>query len=261
MTNRRIWIFDKCWQKATVIDNKAPRSKWKVLLDGCIKPTRIGKKPMYPVKNNDVRRKTQRREIVPPKNIASRPGRCYIPNVRVEAVTFTGPNKIGDYRWQCADEQQVDPAYGRALHVYNENIWQQMDKTDNAPGGGNAIARRHRPDGRSIGMPTGCFEGFTSLQQVCVRTNFQIPSIGVGNSFTAKQVIDAASEEIVMQVCDNPERYDKIYYCTNSADEDLIGMGIFEIESTTRRYITEKIKSLPLAIKKCAIERRRAVRA
>ena len=37
-------------------------------------------------------------------------------------------------------------------------------------------------------------------------------------------------------------------------------MGIFHIEDTTRRYITAKLKSLPLVIQKRAIERRRAIR-
>ena len=38
----------------------------------------------------------------------------------------------------------------------------------------------------------------------------------------------------------------KIYYCKNANDdEELIGMGIFNIEDQTRRYITAKLKTLP----------------
>ena len=52
--------------------------------------------------------------------------------------------------------------------------------------------------------------------------------------------------------------YDMIYYCKNANDdEELIGMGIFNIEDQTRRYITAKLKSLPSAIRKRAIDRRR----
>lgn len=66
-----------------------------------------------------------------------------------------------------------------------------------------------------------------------------------------------------MQVCDHPGRYDKIYYCKNANDdEELIGMGIFHIEDNTRRYITAKlIRPCRLAIRKRAIDRRRATRA
>ena len=71
-----------------------------------------------------------------------------------------------------------------------------------------------------------------------------------------------ATDEIIMQVCDHPGRYDKIYYCKNANDdEELIGMGIFHIEDQTRRYITAKLKTLPSAIRKRAIDRRRAIRA
>ena len=70
-----------------------------------------------------------------------------------------------------------------------------------------------------------------------------------------------ATDEIIMQVCDHPERYDKIYYCKNTNDdEELIGMGIFHIEDQARRYITAKLKTLPSAVRKRAIDRRRAIR-
>ena len=52
-------------------------------------------------------------------------------------------------------------------------------------------------------MPTGHHGGFQSLDEVVS---------GSGFNCTAKEGIDIATEEIVMQVCDNPERYDKIYY-------------------------------------------------
>jgi hypothetical protein len=48
---------------------------------------------------------------------------------------------------------------------------------------------------------------------------------------------------------------------TRANDEhELIGMGIFHIEDQTRRYITTKLKTLPSAIQKRAIDRRRAIR-
>ena len=51
-------------------------------------------------------------------------------------------------------------------------------------------------------------------------------SVGYNFELTAKEGIDMATDEIVMQVCDHPERYDKIYYCKNANDdEELIRHG------------------------------------
>ena len=248
MAPRRIWVYhNKVWHKGTVVCGGAKTS---VLLDGNAKPILTGKKPTMAIKHNDKRTNKERAEILPTKAIGPRPERFRQPEIVVEAVAFTRPGTIGDYGWQLQPEQHQE--FGRALHVYNENMIQQTDKSSCFAGGGNAIARPHRQYGRSIGMPTGHHGGFQSLDE---------PVSGYGFDCTAKEGIDIATEEIVMQVCDNPERYDKIYYCKNANDdEDLIGMGIFHIEDTTRRYITAKLKTLPSIIQKRAIERRRAIR-
>ena len=65
-----------------------------------------------------------------------------------------------------------------------------------------------------------------------------------------------------MQVCDIPSATTRFTTGKNANDEEeLIGMGIFHIEDQTRRYITAKLKTLPSAIRKRAIDRRRAIRA
>ena len=46
-------------------------------------------------------------------------------------------------------------------------------------------------------MPTGHHGGFTSLDENCVGRDFEL---------TAKEGIDMATDEIIMQVCDHPER-------------------------------------------------------
>lgn len=248
-SSRRIWVYhNNVWSKGSV----SPQHAKKVLLDGHANPVSFAKKPTMPVKHNGRRNTKERAEVVPAKAVGPRPERFRVPVVQIEAVSYTRPGVIGDYAWQCDDEQQTDPTFGRALHVYNENMFQQMDKSRDGPGGGNAVARPYRSMGRSIGMPTGHYYGFTGLDDTCVGPNFEL---------TAKEGIDMATDEIIMQVCDHPERYDKIYYCKNANDdEELIGMGIFHIEDETRRYITAKLKTLPSAIRKRAIDRRRAIR-
>ena len=194
--------------------------------------------------------RTGRAEVMPAKMTGPRPARALIPTVRVEAVTFTRPCTHGDYGWQLEDAQQADPRYGRALHIYNENLHQQMDKTNNSAGGGNAIARPHRPAGKAIGMPTGEYGGFESLDERC--SSFNI---------TAKQAIDDAAAEIVEQVVDNPARYDTVFYCVNRDDPWLIGAGIFAIDRSVREYISKTIHDLPRAIRARAIDKRRRMRA
>jgi hypothetical protein len=249
--SRRIWVYhNKVWTKGTVVCNTPP-SKKSVQLDGHALSILIGKKPTMSIKHNGKRLKNVRAEVIPTKAVSPRPERFRPLEIVVEAVAFTRPGTIGDYRWQLQAEQYQE--FGRALHVYNENIPQQLDKMSCLPGGGNACARPYRQYGKSIGMPTGCYGGFKSLDEKCS---------GIGFCLTAKEGIDMATEEIIMQVCDYPDRYDKIYYCKNADDdEELIGMGIFHIEDTTRRYITDKLKSLPSAIRQRSIERRRSVRA
>ncbi len=240
----------KVWSKGSVIAGTSPQHAKKVLIDGHAKPVSLTKKPTMAVKHNDRRKTKERAEVLPTKAVGPRPERFRPPEIVIEAGAFTRPGTIGDYGWQLQPEQYHE--YGRALHVYNENMQQQNNKDSTLAGGGNAIARPFRQYGRSIGMPTGHYGGFRSLDEHCLGHNFNC---------TAKEGIDVATEEIVMQVCDNPERYDKIYYCKNANDdEELIGMGIFNIEDQTRRYITAKLKSLPAAIRKRAIDRRRATR-
>ena len=256
MTLRRIWFHEgKARRKASVIDNNARKGKVRVHIDGESKTILVAKNCIMPMKHNGKRRyKARRAEVVPGKKVAgSRPERFRPPKVKVEAVVFTGRGRPGDYGWQLEEKQQLDPRFGRALHVYNENLHQQIDKTSIVPGGGNAIARPYRTMGRSIGIPTGWRGGFRGLDEKCT---------GPGFSCTAKEAIDVAIGEIVTQVCDNPERYDTLFYCTNAGDgEELIGNGIFDIEDGTRRYITHKIKEIPQSASLHAANLRRSRRA
>ena len=127
---------------------------------------------------------------------------------------------------------------------------QHMDKNDTMPGGGNAIARPFRSTGAAFGMPTGRYGGFGSLDD------------DAGHGMTAKQAIDDAAEQIIQSAVDQPGRYDTIYYCINRGDpEELIGMGIFNIDYDVRVYIRDSIRALPKMIRNKAIEKRRLMRA
>jgi hypothetical protein len=144
------------------------------------------------------------------------------------------------------------PEYKDVLHVYNENVTQQRDKTSTGAGGGNAIARPKRASGASIGMPTGDRGGFIALDE----------PMSDGNG-TAMAAIVVADQLFVDHVTHNPGRFRKIYYVVNNPtrepDErkDLIDMGIFNIERNCRVYITDTLKELKHMIAKRAIENRR----
>lgn len=238
MASRRVWVRkDKAWHKGSLVARN--KKTLRVRLDGAAASILVPKRETMPVKHNDKHPKA-RAEVLPAKATGPRPARFRPTTVRVQALTFTGPGQIGDFGWQLSDKQQANPMFGRALHVYNENMHQQHDKSSNSPGGGNAVARPYRATGESIGMPTGWIGGFRSLDEKCT---------GPGFSCTAKEAIDSATDQIVAQVCENPDRYDTVFYCTNAEDEhELIGMGIFHIEEATRRYITRKLKELPREI-------------
>lgn len=149
----------------------------------------------------------------------------------------------GDYGFQLQDARDnPDSKYKRGLHVFNENVGQQRDKSS-SPGGGNSIARPYRASGHSIGVPTGNYGGFRSLDEP------------IDDDDTAKDAIDEAIDEIVDHVVANPDRFDTIYYCTNGPGDTLIGMGIFHIEPSTREYITARIKALPKLIARAAAAR------
>ena len=106
-------------------------------------------------------------EVVPAKAHQPRPARFRAKTVEVKGVAFEGCNRHGDYGWHLQPQQQDDPKYGRALHIYNENMTQQNDKASTGPGAGNACARPHRAHGRAIGMPTGHYGGVSSMDEWC----------------------------------------------------------------------------------------------
>ena len=142
----------KVWSKGSVIAGTSPQHAKKVLIDGHAKPVSLTKKPTMAVKHNDRRKTKERAEVLPTKAVGPRPERFRPPEIVIEAGAFTRPGTIGDYGWQLQPEQYHE--YGRALHVYNENMQQQNNKDSTLAGGGNAIARPFRQYGRSIGMPT-----------------------------------------------------------------------------------------------------------
>jgi len=134
----------------------------------------------------------------------------------------------------------------------NENLWQQMTKCTNN-GGGNACVRSFRPQGKSIGIPTGEHGGWLSLDE------------STGYGMTAGGAIDLAIAEIVDQVVRHQDRYDRFFYCVNGHDADTdkadwIGNGIFHIGDPVREYITQKIRTLPDAIHDKLRANRRAIR-
>ena len=238
-----VWVFDKksnAWKKGSIVSGKGI-SKKVMLKNGTSLTGRT-----FPVKHNGRRAPSVPTEKIPPKRTGPRPGRFCVPKLKVDSVYFTRPNAHGDYGWQLRQS-----AYDKSLHVYNENLEQQRDKSNNFPGGGNACARPYRSTGKSIGVPTGggmSFGGFSSLDQ-------PVDPSGA----TAKDVIDESVQEILDHVVENPGRFDTLYYCVNDPHretdvrKDLIGMGIFHIGRDVRVYITDQLKKLPEQAKERAI--------
>ena len=186
-----VWVFDKKsheWKKGSIVSKKGVSNKV-ILKNGTSLTGRT-----FPVKHYGRRVSSSPTEKIPSKRTGPRPGRFRVPHLKVDTVYFRRPNEHGDYGWQL--EQS---AYDSSLHVYNENLEQQRDKSNNFPGGGNACARPYRPTGKSIGVPTGggmSYGGFSSLDQ-------QVDVWGA----TAKDVIDESVQEILVhwEILDEPE--------------------------------------------------------
>lgn len=243
---RRVWVWYKqSWRKATAEGAMHGKTR-RVRLDSdgsIVKSTRV-----MPQKHNGRRRTYScKQEVVPMPRKGPRPPRFNPPRIVVEPVSFRAPGQHGDYHWQLAPQQSA--TYGDKLHVYNENVPQQRDKTDNNPGGGNAIARMYRSAGTAIGMPTGEYGGFASLDEPLAN-----------GAETAKDVIDEAIDEIEDHLLKN-SRFTTVYYCTNAKEtderKDLIGMGIFRIDRDVRLYITDKLKMLPSSVRNKYMDQRR----
>jgi hypothetical protein len=173
----------------------------------------------------------------------------------VEVCAFVRRGEPGDYGWQL-----TEPRYNETLHVYNENLAQQRDKSDNRAGGGNACARPHRPTGLAIGMPTGERGGYSSLSEL-IRDNPSKPGE------TARDTIDEAADEIVEHILGNGGRFKQIVYSVNEseADErkDLLGAGIFlhSMGRDVRVYATDKLLAIPGRVAQQHHANRRAQRA
>ena len=249
-STRRVWVWHKsCWKQGARASTSTA-SKVRVLVDGDSKTIDVARKHVCPIKHNGKRASRTSTKVVPIKAQQPRPVRFRVKTIEVEGVAYEGGNRHGDYSWHLQPQQQDDPKYGRALHIYNENMTQQNDKASTGSGAGNACARPHRAHGRAIGMPTGHYGGFSSMDEWCD-----------GFNCTAKAGIDLATTDIVTQVCDNIDRYDRIYYCFNAGDQEkLIGMGVFHINDSVRKYITKQICDLSSKIAQRQREQRRAER-
>ena len=223
MAVRKVWIWSVgAWRKAERVADRACLVK---LGDGSLA---IGRN--FPQKHNG-RSTRSTYERLPHKRTCARPGRKRVPAITVEAVAFRRPGEDGDYAWQL--EQA---AYNNKLHIYNENIVDQRNQCT-FPGAGNACARPYRPEGKSIGMPTGTVIGYRALDELVLGTE------------TAKDTIDAALSEIAEHILRHPGRFDTILYCVNERDDrKLIGCGTFHVDLDVRAYITEGIQKLPQTV-------------
>ena len=118
-----VWVFDKKsheWKKGSIVSKKGVSNKV-ILKNGTSLTGRT-----FPVKHYGRRVSSSPTEKIPSKRTGPRPGRFRVPHLKVDTVYFRRPNEHGDYGWQL--EQS---AYDSSLHVYNENLEQQRDKSNN----------------------------------------------------------------------------------------------------------------------------------
>ena len=189
-------------------------------------------------------------EVIPQYK-AGRPERFRVPDIKVQAVPFTGMRQHGDWGYHLglyAGQDGIPPQYEGTLVIYNENLYQQRDKTNNFPGGGNAIARPMRPKGLAIGIPTGESGGFQSLSQV------------VSTGETVLDVINEAFEEIAQHILANLNRFHTIYYSEGTPGSKRLGTRIFNVGDSVIGNITQRLLQLSQWINYRAISVRKSER-
>jgi len=158
-------------------------------------------------------------------------------NIPIYYVVFTGSNQLGDYGYMIKQ-----PEYKNTLFIFNDN---KVDHKTFKAGGGNAVIRPYNYYGwRKI-------SGLTKPLSAGIST-------GDGKSNKGYQHLDKATlDEINLRVNDIrstylTKPYDQIIYSgTNtknkgfeSDQEDLLGIGIYDVSKTVREYITQQIKCL-----------------
>ena len=153
-------------------------------------------------------------------------------------VVFTGSNKLGDYGYMIKQ-----PEYQNTLFIFNDN---EVDHRTIKAGGGNAVIRPYN------------FYGWFKIKGLTKPLSAGI-STGDGKSNKGYQLLDKDTlHDINLRVNDirstllTEFTYDQIIYSgTNNQNpkfkgdpEDLIGIGIFDVNKNVREYITQEIKCL-----------------
>lgn len=143
--------------------------------------------------------------------------------VYVYGSIFTQANEIGDFSWMIKQKE-----YSNVLFIFNDNLQDFLSKSCQA-GGGNAIIRPYQclNPPRSIGIPTGTTEGFSSLNQEI-------------EGKTVKEYINDAFLQIEYIIKKN--NYGNIIY--SSDIEGKLGFGIFRPSDDVIKYITEKLQTM-----------------
>jgi hypothetical protein len=139
--------------------------------------------------------------------------------VTLRPSVFAGGGKEGDFAWMI--EQ---PAYDRALFVFNDNEGQFLAYMQGiSAGGGNAVIRPYQGWGpKAAGVPTG--PGYDAL----TRHN--------------RAVIDQALARIRALI--KSGRYTTLVYSADKADPSLLGHGIFTVGDDVRRYIVSELQAI-----------------
>jgi hypothetical protein len=258
---RNVWIRRKeGWKKGVTTYGEKSKSIQVILRnsDNSCYTVKCKQSKILTQKHNGRTYKSLPTEVIPLYK-KLRPPRFYVPVFKMEPVAYRGSHQHGDfayhlglyYRHQDLRVGWPPAVYTNTLVIYNENLEQQRDKSDDSPGGGNAVARMKRKEGLSIGVPTGRLGvnggGFDSLDLI-------LPS-----NETVKSVIDEAFDEIVEHVLKNPH-FHTIYFSEGIPGSGRLGTGIFNPGIDVVDYITDMLHKLPDMVKERAYSNRKKER-
>lgn len=178
-----------------------------------------------------------------PRSRAQR-GLALARNLVVTPVCYGHGFKNGDFHRMLSDPATRD----RTLCIFNDNThqWARHGRYPTSPqgaGGGNACARPWQHLEHSIGMPTG---PFADLEETHITSLAGEPDA----AYTAKEIIDAATNRIVRLLVKHPEK-ETVYFSVDTPDSRKIGLAIFRdsVGDDVVDYISANIHDLPRLVR------------
>ena len=173
--------------------------------------------------------------VLGPPTTSAPPVECSVPktNIPIYYVVFTAPNQLGDYNYMIKQAE-----YKNTLFIFNDNT---INHYSNVKGSGNAVIRPYNFYGfkksglakpLSAGIPTGDgSNGFSTLDKSIYVINRSINDINtLLQKYKYDQIIYSGTNINISRFSGDPE--------------ELIGIGIYDVNKSVREYITQQIKCL-----------------